>query len=312
MVRIASSSCLVVLMLASAPASARNPVPETPAADFSLGEAVRLKTHNPRALTILNKALSEPSFWGDSWTRAYDDRWYDQLRLKSLPDGYVPMISGEGDEDIPHEVVADIVYYLNTALPRYMSGAKSVVNLGEGYDSEIGAPYRDSYYVLDLTVFYATYPQRMYRVHDEANNRTILWFEMLEPAWVEPTTWQKYQGKMATVNKSIDKRWAFNSMVPFGEVYGFFIVTPGDTRESRVTFVSKLAFGDDAGWIAKWGSQLPSVIKAGLKAGYGACVEIAKAEKRRRIKNPPAPKPVPALAPTDESGAQPADEVGVQ
>jgi hypothetical protein len=274
---------------------------------------VRLTAHNPRANEILNKALGD-AFWTDAWSRSYEDRFYDILRLKSLPDGYVPMIAGESDEDIPHEVVADIVYEQNTRIPKYMSGAKAIIDLGSGYDEQVGAPYRDSYYVLDLTLFYGTYVQRMYRLHDEENNRTILWFEKLDPSFTDAATWGSYQTKMQKLDASIDTRWAFNSFVPFGEVFGMFVVAPGSERESRVTFISKLAFGEDAGWVAKWGSQLPGVIKSGLKAGYNACVTLAKDEKQRRLRNPapeptpepepePEPEPTPELEPSvDETG----------
>ena len=51
---------------------------------------------------------------------------------------------------------------------------------------------------------------------------------------------------------------------------------------SKVTFITKLSFGADAGWIAKMGSQMPSVIRSGLKSGYNACVAIAKIEKKKR------------------------------
>ena len=289
--------CTLGLLLGIAlavPASASLPSDTSAQPIEASVSSVRITAHNPRANEILNKALGD-AFWADAWSRGYQDRLYDLVRLKSLPDGYVPMIAGEGDEDIPHEVVSDIVYVQNTKLPKYMSGAKAVIDLGSGYDEAVGAPYRDSYYILDLTLFYGTYPQRMYRLYDEENNRTILWFEKLDSSFTDASTWSGYQKKMSALDLSIDTRWAFNSFVPFGEVFGMFVVTPGTQRESRVTFVSKLAFGDEAGWVAKWGSQLPGVIKSGLKAGYNACVTIAKNEKQRRLRNPkPAPPPAPA------------------
>lgn len=304
MVRTARTLGLVVSLTLASPAMASLPHPVTADLVEASVTTVTLKTHNSRANEILNKALGD-AFWGDAWVKDYDERLYDTLRLKSLPDGFVPMIAGESDQDLPRGVVGDIIYVQNTRLPKYMSGAKAVVDLGKGIDEVTGAQYRDSYYVLDLTLFYGTYPQRMYRLEDDDNGRTILWFEKLEPSFTDAGTWSRYQAKMTELDESIDTRWAFNAFVPFGEVFGMFIVEPGIRRESRVTFISKLSFGDDAGWVAKWGSQLPGVIKAGLKSGYNACVAIAKDEHARRLRNPkPAPAPAPEAAPEAETEAE--------
>jgi hypothetical protein len=72
------------------------------------------------------------------------------------------------------------------------------------------------------------------------------------------------------------------SVVEVGDIFGMFVVEPGRTKKSRVTFITKIVFGSDAGWIAKTGSQLPVVIKAGLKSGFRSCVELAQEEQRRR------------------------------
>ena len=60
-----------------------------------------------------------------------------------------------------------------------------------------------------------------------------------------------------------------------------FVVEPGTTRKTRVRFISKLGFGDDAGWVAKMGSQMPSVLRSGLRSGFGACVAIAAQQQAR-------------------------------
>ena len=239
---------------------------------------------------VLNGILSDPSFWAGADLETYQGKTYDEIRLKRLDSGYVPWISGEGNEDFPHEVVADIVYFRNTDLPKYMSGAKAVVLLGTGYDGRVGAEYRDCFYVLDLTAFYAYFPQRMYRRHDAGENRTVLWFEKLDASFVDAGTWTTYQSKMQAALDSIEKRWVMNSVIEVGDVYGMFVVTPGAARASRVSFVSKLTFADDAGWVAKFGSQLPMVLKAGLKSGFGASVAIAQHEKQRRAARA-APQP---------------------
>src|SRR5688500_9420115 len=233
---------------------------------------------------VLNGILSDPAFWSGADDEDYENRIYDEIRLKRLETGYVPMITGEGDEDFAHEVVADIVFLRNTDLPRYMAGAKAVVLLGTGYDPVVGAEYRDCFYILDLTAFYAYFPQRMYRRHDAAKNQTVLWFEKMDASFVDAGTWTTYETKMKTALDKLedDKRWLMNAVIEVGDVYGMFVVEPGKTRESRVSFVSKLTFGEDAGWIAKMGSQLPMVLKAGLKSGFDASVRIAKNEKEKR------------------------------
>jgi len=246
--------------------------------------SLNLKLRNDEGEKVLNSILDDASYWSDAWTKTYSGKQYDEIRLKPISSGYVPMISGEGGEDFDHDVVADVVYMQNTRLPKYMDGAKIVVDLGRGFDSTVGAEYRDTFYVLDLTLFYATFPQRMYRRHDEDSNRTVLWFEKLTPEMLPAATWTSYQAEMTKQVEGMDTRWIGGSVVEVGDIYGMFLVEPGKEHESRVSFVSKLAFGDDAGWIAKMGSQMPRVLKAGLRSGFGASVAIARHEQERRDK----------------------------
>jgi hypothetical protein len=244
--------------------------------------SLNLKLRNAEGQEVLNKILDDTSFWSGAYIKAYEGKEYDEIRLKELPTGYVPMITGEGLQSFDHDVVADIVFEQNTRLPKYMDGAKIVMDLGKGYDDVVGAEYRDTFYVLDLTAFYGTFPQRMYRKHDPATNTTVLWFEKIDPTWVSPATWTAYQAQMKKAVDGMDKGWVFNSVVDVGQVYGMFVVEPGKTQTSRVSFVSKLTFGDDAGWVAKFGSQLPGVLKAGLRSGFAASVAIAGHEQARR------------------------------
>jgi hypothetical protein len=249
-------------------------------------KAVPIKCHNPTATGLLNLSLSEPSFWNDAWSKNYKKNLFDEIRMKQLDDGgYFPMITGESDMDLPHDVVAHIVFNAQDRLPKYMSGAKAVVQLGSGYDEVVGAEYRDYFYYLDLTLFYATMAQRMYRYHDPEEGISVMWFEKLRPEYVDAATYKSYMEKTAKVSSTISRRWPpFNAVFEVSDVYGMFVVHAGATRESRVTFVTKLVFGTDAGWIARWGSQLPPVIRAGLKSGFNACALIARDEHFERIK----------------------------
>jgi len=257
---------------------------------------LNVRTRNAEAQDVLNKILVDDSYWADAWKQTYDDELYDELRLKSTVTGYVPMITGEGNEDFPHDVVTDTIFFKNLELPKYMSGAKVILPLATGYDKTVGAEYRDCFYILDLTVFYGYFPQRMYRRHDPVTNRTVLWFEKLGPTFVDAITWSTYQVKMTTALDHLERRWApFNALIEVTEVYGMFVVEPGRVHESRVSFVSKIVFGEGTGLVAKWGSQMPMVIKSGIKAGFDASVEIAKKERARRAAAPaPAPVTPPA------------------
>jgi len=254
--------------------------PEGCIVDASIGK-VSINMRNPEGSKVLEQALNDPGFWSEASSSVYKDRLYDEIRLLSTDSGYVPMITGQGQEDFPKEVVADIVYHRNTDLPQFMSGAEAIVNLGTGRDAA-GVEYRDTFYVLDFTLFYGIFPQRMYRKYDKSRDLWVMWFEKLDSSFVDAGTWQSYQKKIEQTKESVNRRWMFNSYTEVSDVYGMFVVTAGDNHTSRVTFVSKVTFDRGSGFIARAGSNMPSVIKAGLRAGFDGCVAIAKDEKKRR------------------------------
>ena len=245
-----------------------------PAFSDPIAQTVSIQTRDPRAQDLLNQALSGSEYWEDAAKTVYPNKQYDEIRLKRLTDGYMAMITGEGDMDFIHDVVAETVFEHQDRLPEKIEGAKSITVLGRGTDPKNGLPYRDVYFFLDLSFFYATYAQRMYKLKD--GDRTVLFFEKLTPEFVDAETWTTYQAKIQETDSRVDKRWApLDAVVPIVEIFGMFIVQPGETRSSRVTFVSKLRF-DDASWLAKWGSEIPFVIRGGLKSGFTGCVSIAK------------------------------------
>ena len=263
------------------------PIEDGCVAEYPAG-TLDLKLRSAEGREVLNKILVDEAFWSDASRQSYEGKLYDEIRLKNTDSGYVPMITGEGDQDFGQEIVSDVVFFRNTDLPKYMDGAKSVTLLGSGYDPVIGAEYRDSFYVLDLTVFYGTFPQRMYRKHDPVTHATVMWFEKMDSSFVDPSTWTTYQTKMTTVVEGMDRRWPpFNAVIEVSDIYGMFVVEPGRSRKSRVSFVSKLTFDSNTGWIAQWGSQMPGVIKSGLKSGFAASVAIAKHETERRVPKAP-------------------------
>jgi hypothetical protein len=208
------------------------------------------------------------------------------VRLKPLGDAYVPMITGESDEDIPREAVAEIVFRQQNRLPQHMDGAVAVVNLGQGIDPTSGVAYQDTWFLLDLTLFYGWFYQRMYR-YEEAD-RSILAFEKLLPGHVDAATWATYEQKAkAAYDKAPKGSWLrLLADQEVTTVYGMFVVHDGAVRDSRVTFVSKLGFGADSSWVAVAGSKMPGVIRSGLEHGFDASVVLAKRERDRRVAAP--------------------------
>jgi hypothetical protein len=254
----------------------------------SLAAPARASTyaHDPTADEIVRSA-QEDSFWLGAWTKGYTDALWDEIRLKDDPGGYVPMITGEGDRDFDHDVVADIVFSKMSLLPKYMDGAVAVVSLGSGHDAAVGADYVDSFYLLDLTVFYVAFTQRVYRLPQDAAGVTVMPFELITEPMVGAATWSRYQSVAKQTIEGADLRSTmFNSVVTPSAVHGMFEVSPGTTKKTRVTMVTRITFGDDAGWIARMGSQLPSVLKAGLKSGFQACVAMATVEQNKRAAQP--------------------------
>ena len=272
----------VLIIGLSVPAQANTPAESVEAvAQYASTSGVSLKMHSDESERMIGRMLNEDGFWSDASVSHYKSQLYDTLKLKKVSDGYMPMITGEGDTDLPHDVVKDIIFDQMGKLPKYMSGAVAVVPLGSGTDPLSGETYSDSFFVLDLTLFYVKYPQRMYK--KTQGDSTYLWFEKLEPSYVPTSTWGQYEAVMDKTMAGLDLRsFMFGSVLDVGDIYGIFIVSPGESRTSRVTFVSKLSFDDSAGWLAKAGSKMPPVLKAGLKSGFDASVRIAKDEAARR------------------------------
>lgn len=244
------------------------------------GQRVRIDTHNSEAEKVLQAALTESSYWNDADARTYDNKQYDEIRLKPIATGYVPMITGQGGMDFDPEVVADIVFRRQNKLPEKMDGAKAVEYFGSGYDKTIGAEYTDAYFMLDLTLFYATFTQRMYRRSD--GDKIVVWFEKLTPEMVGEAKWAEYEMKRVEIEEGLSLRWAFSSILQIENIYGMFIVGAGDDYRTRITFISKMEFGDDAGFIARMGSQMKSVLRSGLKSGFEASVSLAKEEQAKK------------------------------
>jgi hypothetical protein len=247
------------------------------AADLDERPLVRLK--NQTGADLLNQALDGQTLWSGASVDRYKGKLYDEIRLRSLDKGYITYISGEGDRDFEPQVVADTVFKQQHRLPTVEDGAKVVVRLGSGTDAATGRPYVDTWWMLDLTLFYGTYAQRMYQV-DDGNGRIISYFEKLDLGTLSASTQASYQAKIDASSASIETRWPpFDSVQEISEIYGMFVVEPGSVRTSRVSFVARITFAEGAGVLARLGSEMPPVLKAGLQSGFISCVQIARQEQ---------------------------------
>ena len=251
----------------------------------ALALAVDVEMRNDAAEDVLQAALSDPTFWEDADSKAYEGEPYEEVRLKPADPGYVPMIVGEGGRSFDHGTVVEVVFRHQDELPRFMEGAKAVEYLGSGWDSEVGAEYTDAFFYLDLTFFYATFFQRMYRKSE--GGQTVLWFEKMDESFVDPATWARYDARGRASVEASERRWPpFNAVYPTEDIYGMFVVEKGRVHATRITFVSKLVFGSDAGWLARVGSKIPGVIRAGLRSGFSASTRLCVEEQERRAAAP--------------------------
>lgn len=232
---------------------------------------------NKKGSDVLNRALFEKGFWDDSTKTQYENKNHDEIRLKSMDSGYLTYISGCGDRDFTIENVAEAVFWHQKELPNHMAGAVACTLLGSGTDAQIQKQYTDTFLLGDFDFFYSTYFQRMYRF-DLPDGRVVLPFEIIPSSFVSPEDWKRYQvRKRELIDNTKNKRrgFLFGDILDMAELYGMYVVSPGDVHQSRVTMIARLRFGGDS-WIADFGSKLPFVLRAGLANGFRAHVDIVK------------------------------------
>ena len=148
-----------------------------------------------------------------------------------------------------------------------------VESLGEGVDDVSGLSFVDSFYYLDFTLFYGVYSQRMYKLVEDG--RTILYFEKLTTQ-MAGASWPAYDKRIIETVEGVRRRALFNGITPVSQIFGMFVVEPGQVRKTRVTFTTRIHFGEGTGAVARMGSEMPMVIRAGLQSGFESCVAIAK------------------------------------
>lgn len=234
--------------------------------------AIHLHAYDQSAGKLLSRALDDATFWVGADVKTYGGEKYEEVRLKDVGDGYLAMVTGEGGRNFQHETVVKTVFEHNTRLPEVEDGALAVELLGRGTDPQNGLPFRDAFYMLDFNLFYGTYGQRMYKRVD--GTRTILYFERLTPA-IAGAQWDAYKAKMDEIVAGANRRVLFNAVQEVSEIFGMFVVEPGTSFTTRVSFTTKIRFGEGTGAVARLGSQMPPVIRAGLRSGFDSSVAIA-------------------------------------
>lgn len=246
-----------------------------PAPVWAAGKEFSIR--NKKGSDILNRALFEQGFWNDSTKTQYTGKNHDEIRLKSMDNGYLTYISGCGDSDLSIEHVAEGVFWHQKELPTHMAGAVACTLLGSGLDAQVQKNYTDTFLLGDFDFFYSTYFQRMYRF-DLPDGRVVLPFELIPSSFVSPDEWKRYVSRkkeLIEATKSKRRGFLFGDVLDMAELYGMYVVSPGDVHKTRVTMIARLRFGGDS-WIADFGSKLPFVLRAGLANGFRAHVDIVK------------------------------------
>ena len=251
-----------------------------PPVEEPLGPGVSLPMRSPAAAAITTEAVSAPAFWRSATVTDYDGQRYDQIRLRPLDSGYFTLITGEGQADHDHEIVVDTAFRYQERLPAIEKSAVDISILGQGIDPVSTLPYVDTLFFLDFTLFYGIYIQRSYRL--DVDGQTFVFFETLREDFVDPATWQRYQARREEAIEGAELRWVLNRVVPVQEVFGTFIVEPGRTHATRVSFLVRVRFGEDAGSLAQLATEMPTVLRLGLQSGFTNCVRIAAQEQARQ------------------------------
>jgi hypothetical protein len=235
---------------------------------------------NSAGAKVLNDAIGSEAYWaGADVDRYAEGQLYDESRLKPMATSYLTMITGEGQEDFKAEEVIHTVLTHQHNLEEHMEGCAVSHHLGRGIEPKFGAAYTDIYILGDFTFFYGGYFQRLYR-YDLPDGRTACAFENLKQDQLPQAQWEKYMKIKQERDAKAELRWPiFNDIVPIEEIYGVYLIEPGKTRTTRVTLISKVRFGEEAGWIAQIGTEMPFVLKEGLRNGFDSSVSIARSVK---------------------------------
>lgn len=213
--------------------------------------------------------VEQEDFWaaGDRTSyRTYEGQLYDAAGVRFIePDSFV-MITGE--IDTPPEVVANALFERAGDLTRFASVVEAVATLGEGYDGDRDLEYRDLFVVVDFRLFYGYASLRVRRVWDADLGRYVVWFEKLPWSALESGTALTYLQKANATKGRVDRRWLFNSFTEISDVSGGAFVEPVSHGESRLTLFARLRFDEGSEFVARAGTQMPSVLKSLAKVTF--------------------------------------------
>ena len=244
---------------------------------------VQFNLHNVKGQKVLLDSLNDPNFWDGIEVERPKDLLYDEFKLKSLDKGYLTHVSGQGQTNFTQEQVVQTVLHFQDKLPKHMAGATAMPYISKGKDPDFGVEYTDMLFLGDMDFFYCEYYQRMYR-YDLPDGRTICAFEKMDKARVGEKRWNKYLNIRKHTLETVDLRWMLNDIIPVTEVFGMYIVEPGDSFTTRVTLTAKLRFGEGTGLLAQWGSEMPYLVRSGTVNGFDASVAVAREVKKGTYK----------------------------
>ncbi|MDO8520260.1 MAG: hypothetical protein Q7T11_08895 [Deltaproteobacteria bacterium] len=249
----------------------------------------KLMLHNKAASNDINQMMMNPAFWAGADISDYHEEFrageshYDEIRFKETPNGLRPKISGE--VQIPADVVAQLVFRNQDLLPDVFSRVLIIHNLGQGYDSEVGAYYQDNLQVLDADFFNVTYMQRMYYRKDESTGAIYLWFEKLTSERF-PDVYARHRAEADRVIEENDDKLGlfFTGMVEPSGFYGGFVLTPtAGKQRTRVSVSSVVNFSNGLVQVV---SQLQPIVEKGLQDAFEAYTAIAQKvlDKQSKLK----------------------------
>ena len=112
-----AATSVVLWTLVPAAQANETPVAGAPAPTRS----VSLQTHDPAAGRVVDALLSDPSYWEGAWRKTYTGRSYDEIRLKEIDRGFLPLITGEGGADVPQAVIESVIFEHFVEMPEHLA-----------------------------------------------------------------------------------------------------------------------------------------------------------------------------------------------
>ena len=244
-----------------------------------------ISLNDQQGADVLNLSLGDPAFWNGAEVELHQGRLYDEIRLKRLGEaGFLAYISGEGAQDFPAAAVAETVYQNQNLITDFMPALKTARYLGEGIDPVTKLEYTDIYFLVDVALFFISVPLRTTRIRID-DRSWMCPIELVTEQMTTPEQWKNYEFIMSIEQDMNVRRWAFSAVVPFERLFGTYIMQPGNDFETRVSMITNMRFAANRSFFADLGSELPFVMKKGMRAGFDgsvhACRRLLERQKSR-------------------------------